>query len=372
MILGINIIRLTRAFTGVGRYIECVLKEWSQIKIPFDKVILYAHSSIKQEQVIFPLDSFQLVVSGARIPDPLWEWRTLKKMSDEIDLLFCPSYTVPLGYPGKCVVTNLGPAENRFLSYQWCRSQIYERLYKYSAHKADKVLACSHSVKKRLIKVYGISQDKIKVTYLAPGNAFHPILDKNILKETRERYIGEDSPYILFVGKLARRHYIPNLIRAFAEVYKKNNLPHKLVIIGPDYLNLNVPGLAQRHGINNAVIHIPYLRHIDLPPLYNAADIFVFPASEAEGFGIPVIEAMACGTPVLTVDQGSLSEFARGAALLIKESSTAELKNGLERLIFDTKLKKELAEKGIERAKSITWEKTAEKTMEILWQVAND
>lgn len=371
MKLGVNVIRLTRPFTGVGRYIECVLKEWSQMETPFEEIILYAHSPIRQEQVVFPLDRFRIEIVGPRVPDPIWEWKSLRHRAEEMDVLFCPSYTIPLGYPGKCVVTNHGPAENTFPSYQWWRSHAYERLYRYSAHKADRVLANSYSVKRRLVEVYGVSHSKINVTYPAPSEAFHPIHDGKVLKKTRQRYLGEDFPYILFVGKLARRHHIPNLLQAFAEVYRAYTLPHKLLIIGPDYLKLNVPRLAKKMGVKNAVIHIPYVKHVDLPPFYSAAEFFVYPSSEAEGFGIPVIEAMACGTPVMTVNQGSLSEFATGAAHLVENSSVEQLKSGLERLLFDPALRKELSERGIERARSITWKSTAESTMEVLWQVAN-
>lgn len=372
MKLGVNVIRLTRPFTGVGRYIECVLNEWSQMEIPFDKIILYAHSPIKQEQVIFPLDRFEIEIEGPRVPDPLWEWKSLNTKANEIDVLFCPSYTIPIGYPGPCVVTNHGPAENTFLSYQWWRSQAYERLYKYSALKADRVLACSHSVEKRLVEVYGVSQNKIKVTYLASSDAFHPILDKEVLKQAKQRYLGETCPYILFVGKLVRRHYIPNLLHAFAKVKRAHSLPHKLLLVGPGYLNDKVAGIAQRLGIKDAVIHIPYVKHVDLPPLYNAAELFIFPASEAEGFGIPVMEAMACGTPVVTVNQGSLPEFSKGVAHLVQDSSVEQLKSGMEKLLFDPSLRKELAERGIERAKLMTWRKTAENTLDMLWQVANN
>ncbi|MBW8041927.1 MAG: glycosyltransferase family 4 protein [Planctomycetes bacterium] len=371
MKLGVNIIRLTRLFTGVGRYIECILKEWSQMKIPFEEIILYTHSPIKQEQVVFPLDRFKIVIDGSKVPDPLWEWNTLRRKSSDIDILFCPSYTMPIGYPGRCVVANHGPAENTFFSYQWWRSQAYERLYKYSAHKADGVLANSHSVKRRLVDVYGISQDKINVIHLAASDSFHPISDKKQLISAKRKYLNEDTPYILFVGKLARRHYIPNLLEAFAKIYKTKSIPHKLLLVGPDYLNLNIPKRAKKLGIEDAVIHIPYVTHTDLPPLYNAAELFIFPASEAEGFGIPVVEAMACGTPVVTVDKGSLSEFARDVTCLVKDSSVEHLKSGMERLIFNPALRKELAEKGIERARSITWRKTAEKTMDVLWQTAN-
>ncbi len=370
MHLGVNAIRFTRKFTGVGRYMECVLKEWSQMDLPFDRITLFTHTPLRQEVLSFPLERYEVKVIGKKLPDPLWEWSSLRSQSKDLDVLFCPSYTIPIGYTGKCLVTNLGPAENTPGSYHWWRSQVYEILYRYSAHKADKVCACSHSVKKRLIEVYKIPPQKIKVTYLAASEAFRPIHDRVTLEQTRRQYIGGDNPIILFVGKLAKRHYIPHLLKAFASVKKSKNIPHKLVLVGPDYLNLNIPARASKLGIEDSVIHIPYVYHKDLPPLYNIAEFFVYPSSEAEGFGIPVMEAMACGVPVITVNQGSLREFAPGAAFLIPASAVSELQNALEKMIFDANLRKDLAAKGLERAKTITWRITAEKTLEILWELA--
>ena len=372
MHLGINAIRFTRPFTGVGRYMECVLKEWSEMDLPFEKITLFTHTPLEQKRLAFPLERYDVEVIGRELPDPIWEWQSLRRQSQNLDVLFCPSYTIPFGYTGKCLVTNLGPAENTFGSYEWWRAQGYEALYKYSAHRANRVCACSQAVKKRLIDMYRIPPEKITVTYLAASEAFRPIADCTAKVEARRRYVGRETPFILFVGKLAMRHYIPNLLKAFARVREDKNICHSLVLVGPDYLNLNIPERAKKLGLSDAVVHIPYVTHEDLPPLYNAAEFFVFPASEAEGFGIPVIEAMACGTPVITVNQGSLREFAPGAALLAQSSTVAELQTALEQMIFDADLRKDLAAKGLERSKTITWRVTAEKTMELLWQLAQD
>jgi glycosyltransferase involved in cell wall biosynthesis len=372
MHLGINAVRFTRQFTGVGRYMECVLKEWSEMEVPFEKITLYTHTPLVQERLAFPLERYDVKVIGRELPDPIWEWRYLRPQARNLDVLFCPSYTVPFGYSGKCLVTNLGPAENTWGSYHWWMSQAYETLYKYSTHRANEVCACSQAVKRRLINVYGIPPEKITVTYLAASEAFRPIADRAATEEARRRFIGRENPFILFVGKLARRHYISNLLKAFAAVKKSKHIPHLLVLVGPDYLNLNVAARARKLGIADSVIHIDYVPHKDLPALYNAAEVFIFPASEAEGFGIPVIEAMACGTPVITVNQGSLREFAPGAAYLAPSSAVGELRGALEKMIFDPDLRRDLAAKGLERAKTITWRVTAEKTMSILWQLAQD
>lgn len=371
MRLGVNTVRLTRPFTGVGRYIECVLDEWSRMDHPFDEIVLYTHSPLDPARVVFPLDAYRVEVAGREAPDPIWEWRTLPRLAGEIDVLFCPSYTVPIGYPGKCVVGYLGPSENIPLSKEWWRSLAYNQLHRYSARHADYVFACSKIVKRRVVDVFGVPEERVGVTFLAPSDLFQPIDDERLLQAMRRKYAGADTPYILFVGKLAKRHYLPNLLTAFARLVKKHDPPHKLMVVGPDYLGLDIPARARRLGISEKVVYHPFITHQDLPPVYNAADIFIFPASEVEGFGLPPIEAMACGTPTITTNQGSLREFAPGAALLTETPSADDLEAALGELIFDAELKDELRRKGIQRASEITWRVTAEKTMDVLWDLAN-
>lgn len=369
MRLGVNAVRLTRPFTGVGRYIECVLDEWSRMDHGCAEIVLYCPAPIDPDSVVFPVERFTTRVVGSEVPDPLWEWRWLRRAAEDVDVLFCPSYTVPFAYPGKCAVSYLGPSENRPLSFAWWRSRAYDRLYRYSARRADHVFACSQIVKRRVVEVYGVPANKIDVTFLASSSLFRPLDDGELLATIRRRLVGDDSPYVLFVGKLAHRHYIPNLVEAFAQARAARGFPHKLLIVGPDYLNLDVGAMARRHGVADAVVHHPFLPHAELPAVYNAAEAFVYPASEAEGFGIPPIEAMACGVPTLTTNQGSLREFAPGAALLVESPSTADLREGLERLLTDRSLRESLRERGLRRAGEITWRKTAEKTMAALWRV---
>ncbi|MBI4454499.1 MAG: glycosyltransferase family 4 protein [Acidobacteria bacterium] len=369
MRLGVNVVRLTRQYTGVGRYIECLLLEWSRTAVPFREVVLFAPAPIDPKRTVFPLDRFQVEITGPKAPDPVWEW-TLRQKAREVDVLFCPSYTIPVGYPGKCVVTYLGPAENVFGTKEWCRNLVYEQLYRYSVRKASHVLACSHAVKRRLTDVYGIPGERVSVTFLAASHFFRPVLDESVLAAVREQYLGCQAPYLLFVGKLAGRHHIPNLLRAFAMLRVHHKVPHKLLLVGPDYLKLNVPKLARDLGIGESVIHVPFIDHKDLPPVYSAAEVFVYPVSEAEGFGIPVVEAMACGTPVISSKLGSLPEVAAGAALLTETSATEELYGALNRMMCDGELCRDLRSKGLLRASQITWPVTAAKTMEVLWRVA--
>src|SRR5262245_31591010 len=280
MKLGFNAVRLTRPFTGVGRFAECVLEAWSRMKLPFEKVILYSPAAIDPKRVLFPLDAFETRVGGPAGPDPLWENAYLPSRAAEVDVFFSPSYTLPLRYPGKSAVMNLGPSENRPLSYEWFRSRAYERLYRASARRADRVFACSKSVKRRIVETYGIPPERVTVAWLAPSRLFAPVEDPAILDATRRRYSGSAGPFILFVGKLAHRHSIPNLVAAFARL-RRGGAPHRLVLAGPDYLGLDVARLAAREAVADAIVHHDFVEHRDLPALYSAAETFVFPATEA-------------------------------------------------------------------------------------------
>ena len=116
--LGINVVRLTRQFTGVGRYLECLLRHWAEHGAPFDEVILYAPQRLRADLVEFPLEAFTVRLVGQQGPDPVWEWRSLRHAAQEVDVLFCPSYTVPIGFDGRCAVSYHGPAYNEGLGFE--------------------------------------------------------------------------------------------------------------------------------------------------------------------------------------------------------------------------------------------------------------
>ncbi|MEE8585286.1 MAG: glycosyltransferase family 1 protein, partial [Acidobacteriota bacterium] len=331
--------RLTRPFTGVGRYIECLLNEWAAWDVPFQEIVLYAHSALRQDLAVFPLQRYKLRLVGRKLPDPLWEWTALKRAHREVDLLFCPSYTVPLGYPGRCAVSYLGPAQHPARSLHALRGRLYDRLQRYSARRADHVFTCSRIVKERVVDVYGVAPERVSITYLAASQLFRPIDDQQELRRVRQHFLGSQDPFILFVGKLSGRHSIPELLEAFAQVQRRGNLPHRLLLAGPDTLGLNVPARARSAGLAGQVIHIPFVPHAELPALYSAAEIFIFPASQAEGFGIPVLEAMACGTPVISTNQGSIPEFASQSALLVERSSPEEMSQAILRMATDQSLR---------------------------------
>jgi glycosyltransferase involved in cell wall biosynthesis len=371
MRVGINVVRLTRPFTGVGRYIDRLLAEWSRMTLPFDEVVLFAPRPLDPALVHFPLDRFPLEVIGGGGPDPFWEWRALGRKHREVDLLFCPSYTVPYRYAGPAVVTYFGPATNRRWSKEWWRAGVYDALYRHSARRAVRVLTAASWVKRHLVEVYGVLDAKVDVIPLAAGPEFTPAAAPGERARIQQAYLARDGAYILFVGKLSGRHAIPHLIEAFAVARTAARSAHNLVLVGPNVLGLDVAALARAHGLDGAVVHVPLASEADLPALYRGADLFVFPASEAEGFGLPILEAMACGTPVVTTSLGSVPEVAADAALLVPDTSVVALAEGLRRLLVDHERRRDLARRGLERAAQFSWRRTAEATMDSLWRAAS-
>ena len=270
--VGIDVVRLTRPFTGVGRYLDRLLVEWSRMPLPFDDVVLYTPAPLEPARVHFPLDRFAIEVIPGRGPDPLWEWRALRPRHRDLDLLFGPSYTLPLGYPGPAVVTYFGPATNPRFSKEWWRALAYDALYRHSARRAVRVLTAANWVKRRLVETYGVPEDRIDVIPLAPAPEFTPEAEPDERERMAGTYLGGEKRYVLFVGKLSGRHAIPSLIEAFGLARAAAAFPATLLLVGPNTLSLDLPAQVRAQGLEGAVLHVPHVPESDLPALYRGAD----------------------------------------------------------------------------------------------------
>jgi len=185
--------------------------------------------------------------------------------------------------------------------------------------------------------------------------------------------LGIERPYVLFVGTLQPRKNLARVLEAFGSVVARG-LPHRLVLVGqrgwladPIFAAVQASEPAARERI-----HLTgYLADDDLPLVYTGADALIFP-SLYEGFGLPALEAMACGTPVLTSDTSSLPEVVGEAALTVDPLDTAAIAAGLERLATDEPLRRELRGRGLARAARFTWRRAAERTLAVLEAVGRD
>lgn len=238
-----------------------------------------------------------------------------------------------------------------------------------SCRSSDIILAISKNTKEDILKYFNCDREKIIVTYLGVDHTKFRLIDidKPIERRIRVKY-GLPKKFILWVGSFRKNKNVDRLCQAFIKVKETLHCPHKLVLCGrEDYDYKRVKVALQQSGEN--FVFTGAVEDSELPIIYNLAEAFVFP-SLYEGFGLPVVEAMACGTPVITSNRSSLPEVAGDAAILVNPEDEEELARAIMRLITDDSLRDSLRKRGLERAKLFTWEDTARKTLKVFDEVA--
>lgn len=236
--------------------------------------------------------------------------------------------------------------------------------------KCDGIITVSNYSKQDIIKTLNFPADKIYVTHLAAEEIYKPI-DKLVSKNVVKKFYSIDDDFILYVGGFSPRKNILGLINAFnifSCKYKKNI---KLVIAGrrgPSYSIYKER--VHKLNIDDKVIFPGFISIEHLPYLYNAAELFVYP-SFYEGFGLPPIEAMSCGIPVIASSTTSIPEVTNGSALLVDPNNTELLSELILKVILDEKLKNKLTMLGLARASELTWQKTARNTLTAYNKVLN-
>jgi glycosyltransferase involved in cell wall biosynthesis len=237
-----------------------------------------------------------------------------------------------------------------------------------SVKRSDVAIAISQSVKEDIVRILGVQPEKVKVIYLGKHERFRPIRDPERLSRFRTKY-GLSRRVVLFVGLIEPRKNLATLVQAFASL-KSLHGDFCLVLAG-DYGwgCQDVLASVRRYGIENHVLFPGFIPDGELPELYNLADVFVYP-SLYEGFGLPVLEAMACGVPVVTSNVSSMPEVVGEAGLLVDPRSVEELAQGIRRVLTDATLRSQMREKGLERSELFSWEKTARETLEVYRQIA--
>ena len=230
-----------------------------------------------------------------------------------------------------------------------------------SVARATHILADSQSTKRDLAAIWRVPDDKVTVLYSGVNERFRPVTDATALAAVRARYGLGDRPYVLAVGTVQPRKNYELLVRAFRAVAQAG--PHVLVIAGGrGWLTEGLDAEITRQGVADRVILPGFVDDADLPALYSAADLFVFP-SLYEGFGLPLLEAMACGVPVISSDASSLPEVAatggEPAALLLPPGDEAAWSAAMLRLLTDETARQRLITAGVAQAARFTWQAAA-------------
>jgi glycosyltransferase involved in cell wall biosynthesis len=369
--IGINARRLEGQPLGVARYIEYLLEHWTRLLAADECATLYLREPLPAGRL--PDDERYVArVLRPKLSGVAWENTRLPLGIRDVDVFFGPSYSLPLTYRGRTVVAIHSVNEVQAGAHSWSYRFTYAPVFRASARKADRVIVPSQAVRRDLQEAYGIHEERIAVIGQGVDDDFGPVVDEDVLRQTRIEQLGDDRPYVVFVGKLSQRRNIPMLIRAFAELVKEDGgIPHTLLLFGPNHLGLPIAELVGDLGVEGRVIQSNGVveRHHDLTRIYSAADAYVS-ASAYEGFSMTAVEAMACGVPVVGVNRAAFGEIVDEAGLLVDEPSVEGLREALRTVLSDARLRGDLSRRGIERARSFRWEELAGDTLEVLREVA--
>lgn len=235
----------------------------------------------------------------------------------------------------------------------------------YSVKKAKKVITISNSSKNDIIKYYKVRPEKVKVVHLGLKN-----LSMNAPSEKDLKEFGVNQKFILFVGTLQPRKNISRLIEAFSRLPKEISSDHQLVIIGKKgWLYEDILSAPEKYNVKDKVVFLDYISDEDLPNFYRKAEVFVLP-SLYEGFGLPVLEAMRYGCPVITSSVSSLPEAGGDAAQYFEPEDVDDIKKSIEKVLTDRSLREKMIERGREHYKKFTWEKAAKEVLSAIEEVA--
>lgn len=234
--------------------------------------------------------------------------------------------------------------------------------------RAAAVIAVSESTRRDLLTRFPLAPERVVVVPYGVSARFRPLPPEECAP-VLARYALAEQPYLLFVGRIEQRKNVGRLLAAFARL-RRAGLPHRLVIAGTPGRGEPLDALYdQMAALGPAVIQLDYVAHDDLPALYNGATALVWP-SLYEGFGMPPLEALACGTPVVTSAVASLPEVVGDAGLLVDPTSVEAIAAAIERVVNDAVLRQTLRARGLERAQRFTWARAAQQTLEVYRRVA--
>jgi glycosyltransferase involved in cell wall biosynthesis len=320
------------------------------------------------------------LISGMRVRPTRWPtarpiarivWEQLVQplvaARERLDLLHGLAFVAPLMRSCSTVVTVHDLSFALFPEFFRGANAAYLRLFtRISCRRAARIIAVSENTRADVMRLYGAPGERVEVIPHGVDPAFHPRPAAEVAEFRRARALPER--FVLFVGTLEPRKNLVKLIEAFSNLPVSNL---KLVLVGgKGWYYDQIFAAVERLNLKDRVIWAGYVPNGDLPMWYNAADVFAFP-SRYEGFGMPVLEAMACGAPTVTSTTSSLPEVAGDAALTVPPDDVGALADALHRALEDAELRQELRAKGIARAARFTWEEAARRTAVVYRQMTH-
>ena len=346
---------------GISRYIQRLVKELPLLDPAVTWIVIQSRKDLRT------LAGGRRVNAWTPCHHRLERWALGGELlPHRLDLLHSPDFIPPRFGAGRTVITVHDLNFVHFPEFLTADSlRYYAGQIEWAIDRADHILADSHQTRQDLLQYLNAPPDKVTTVHLAADEQFRPLSDLPVLQRYRL------SPgYILFVGTLEPRKNIPTLLAAYRILLDRNATELPLVLVGRRgwlaegiFETLDALQLDRQVRILDDVMGLE-----SLVQLYNGAGLLVIP-SFYEGFGLPVLEAMACHTPVLAADRGSLPEIVGEAGLLINPEDPDELAAAIERILRDDLLRADLIEKGRVQAAKFTWAETARQTLQVYRQV---
>ena len=371
MIIGIDASRANKPIkTGVEWYSYHLIQYLKKIDQE-NQYFLYTNKRLEPALAVCP-DNFKEKVLRW-LPIRLW---TLIRLSWEMkfgknkpDVLFVPAHTIPLANPKKTVVTVHDIGFERYPElYSWADKLYHRWTIKFIKKLATKIITISEFSKKEIVDFYQIPEEKVVVVYNGYDNQSYRRLNKVGDESFRlKEKFNIEAPYFMFVGRIEAKKNIPNLIKAFGEFKKaRPEDKHILVLVGRiGYGFEDVEENIFQYKLEDSVKILEYLPTEEVVFLLNNADLFIFP-SNYEGFGMPVLEAMACGCPVICSNTTALPEVAGEAAIKFNPQKTEAVIKAMTTVVDHPEISQALIEQGYEQVKKFSWDKCARETLQVL------
>ncbi|MGQ9683930.1 MAG: glycosyltransferase family 4 protein [Anaerolineae bacterium] len=359
MRIGIDYTAAVRQRAGIGRLTRGLIGALPALDAENEYRLFVAGRGVQRSgpqapnvrTVWVPLTDRETAFLWQRLSAPL----PIEAWLGRLDLFHSPDFVLPVTWARRKVLT---VHDLTFLRVPECAHPVLRgylaRVVPRSVARADLVVVDSASTGRDVVELLGYPAERVRVVYPGVEPCFRPITDEAERARVCGRY-GLTRPYILGVSTLEPRKNFAGLVAAFARLRERRCLPHMLAIAGgKGWLYEPIFAQVRESGVEEHVLFLGHVADADLPALYSAAECFAYP-SFYEGFGIPVVEAMACGTPVVASQASSVPEAAGDAAILIDPHNIESMADALERVLYDQPLRARLRSAGMEQARRFTW-----------------
>jgi glycosyltransferase involved in cell wall biosynthesis len=382
--IGINALFLQKPTSGMGQHLLHLLEGLDSLEGMDQQYMLLAPRfrrayTVRAPQLSDRFREVEVVSALARLGENVeqvwWEQVgiVMAGAREKIDLLHCPYWSNPIWSPWPTVVTVHDVIQFVLPQYAWRKiSRVYFGLVSAGAQRAEAVITVSECSKRDIMKILGLPAERIHVIGNAVDTSFYPVRDAWLLANVRERY-GIAQRFVLYFGGFDMRKNVPRVIEAYGQLPESLRREYQLVIAGR-YQHLGHPlypdprETVRRLDLERYVIFTGQIREQDKAPLYSAATVYAFP-SLYEGFGMTVLEAMACGTPVVTSNVSALPEVVGDAGVLVDPYNTEAISQALAELLQSQAQRDELARRGLERARHFTWPQVADQTVRVYQKI---